>query len=54
MPKTEIDYSKSVIYKIVCDDLNVKDCYVGSTTNFIKRKRHHKEACIYEKMLLLS
>ena len=49
MPRLEIDYSKSVIYKIVCDDLSITDMYIGSTTNFTNRKRHHKEACIYEK-----
>jgi hypothetical protein len=38
MPKTTIDYSKTVIYKIVCNDLDVKDIYIGSTTEFTKRK----------------
>ncbi len=49
MPKTTIDYSKIVIYKIVCNDLNVKDIYIGSTTNFIKRKTAHKNATMNEK-----
>jgi len=40
----KIDYSKCVIYKIVCKDKNVKDNYVGHTTNFIKRKSNHKDA----------
>ena len=42
MPRIEIDYSQIVIYKIVCLDLEIKDIYVGSTTNFIKRKYQHK------------
>ena len=42
MPRKEIDYSKTVIYKIVCNDLNVKDVYVGHTTDFTKRKASHK------------
>ena len=42
MPRKEIDYSKIVIYKIACNDLNVKDIYVGSTTDFVKRKSAHK------------
>jgi len=42
MPRTPIDYSKNIIYKIVCNDLTVKDCYVGHTTEFTKRKRTHK------------
>lgn len=45
MPKKEIDYSKIVIYKIVCNDLNVKDLYVGSTVNFRQRKFSHKSHC---------
>ena len=45
MPKQNIDYSKGLIYKIVCNDLTIKDCYVGSTTNFSKRKNEHKSYC---------
>jgi hypothetical protein len=45
MPKKAIDYSKIVIYKIVCNDLNIKDVYVGSTTDFRKRKNQHKTNC---------
>ena len=39
MPIT--DYSKTIIYKIVCED----KCYVGHTTNFINRKYKHKIDC---------
>ena len=42
MPKHPIDYQKNIIYKIVCDDLTVKECYVGHTTDFTKRKCKHK------------
>jgi hypothetical protein len=42
MPKKPIDYTKTIFYRIVCNDINIKDCYVGHTTNFIKRKQHHK------------
>ena len=45
MPKKDIDYSKTIIYKIVCNDLNITDVYVGHTTNFIKRKARHKSDC---------
>lgn len=48
MPRTTMDYSKTVIYKLVCNDLNVSDCYVGHTTNFVKRKYAHKNNCYYE------
>ena len=43
MPIT--DYKKTIIYKIVCNDLNVTDCYVGHTINMTKRKYQHKHAC---------
>ena len=45
MPKQAMNYANAVIYKIVCNDLTITDCYVGSTTNFIKRKHHHKCSC---------
>jgi hypothetical protein len=45
MPRTPIDYSKTIIYKIVCNDLTVKDVYVGGTTDFRKRKNKHKSSC---------
>ena len=45
MPKKNIDYSKTVIYKIVCNDENIDYLYVGSTTDFIKRKSQHKYNC---------
>ena len=44
MPKN-VDYSKVVIYKIVCKDLDIKECYVGHTTNFTKRKYTHHKLC---------
>ena len=49
MPKNEIDYSNTVIYKITCRDLNIKDLYVGHTTNFVQRKYSHKQSCINSK-----
>jgi len=45
MPKIATDYSNTIMYKIVCKDLNIKDCYVGHTTNWIKRKSRHKSNC---------
>jgi len=51
MPKTPTDYSKTVIYKIQHidkDDL----LYVGSTTDFIRRKAEHKRSCKTKKTKL--
>jgi len=48
MPKTPIDYSKTIIYKIEHnDDDNL--VYVGHTTCWDKRKCKHKNACNNEK-----
>lgn len=49
MPKNEIDYSNTIIYKITCINPNVKDVYVGHTTNFVQRKHSHKASCINDK-----
>jgi predicted GIY-YIG superfamily endonuclease len=48
MPKHAINYEKTVIYKICCNDLSITDCYIGHTTDFIKRKYKHKSTCINE------
>jgi predicted GIY-YIG superfamily endonuclease len=45
MPKTNIDYQNTIIYKIVCNDLDVPFLYVGFTTDFTKRKNRHKTSC---------
>ena len=39
------DYRKTAIYKLVCKDVSIKDCYVGHTTEFIQRKSKHKNKC---------
>lgn len=45
MPKTPIDYSKTIIYKICCKDPTITDVYVGHTTDLIKRRHAHKCSC---------
>ena len=45
MPKTCIDYSNTIIYKISCKDETISDVYVGYTTNFVQRKYAHKVCC---------
>jgi len=49
MPKVDIDYSNTIIYKIYCTDPNIKELYIGHTTNFVQRKHSHKQSCINEK-----
>ena len=40
------DYSNTIIYKIICKDDNIKDIYIGHTTNFINRHSSHKQHTI--------
>ena len=49
MPKTPVNYSDTLIYKLVCRDLTITELYVGSTTNFRQRKAQHKSDCCNEK-----
>ena len=39
------DYQKGIIYKLCCKDIEVKDEYIGSTVQFIERRRQHKLNC---------
>ena len=48
MPKKDIDFTKVIIYKIVCNDLKIDDLYVGYTTEFTNRKSMHKTHCNLE------
>lgn len=45
MPRLPFDYTKTIIYKIVCNDLTITEIYVGSTTDFTRRKANHKSSC---------
>jgi hypothetical protein len=45
MPRLEIKHENTIMYKIVCNDLNITDLYVGKTTNFTVRKNDHKKNC---------
>ena len=37
-----VNYGNSMIYKLCCKDPNITDIYIGSTTNFSRRKAEHK------------
>ena len=43
MPKVPVDYSNTIIYKLINYDCP-ENVYVGSTTNFIRRKQEHKHS----------
>tara|TARA_R110001632_G_scaffold199727_1_gene322262 strand:- start:69 stop:611 length:543 start_codon:yes stop_codon:yes gene_type:complete len=40
-----VNYQNGLIYKIVCNDLSIKQVYYGSTTNFDQRVKQHKRTC---------
>jgi hypothetical protein len=44
MPRLKINFQNTIIYKLVCNNLNITEIYIGSTTNFTGRKRQHKDA----------
>jgi len=45
MPKNPVDYSKTLIYKIVCKNPDIEGIYVGHTTDLKSRKNCHKTRC---------
>jgi hypothetical protein len=50
MPKLPINYSNTIIYKLVHkEDYDNANIYIGSTTDFIRRKNNHKNCCNNEK-----
>jgi hypothetical protein len=49
MPRTKINYSNTIIYKICCKNLNIIELYVGHTTDMRRRKNSHKSNCNNEK-----
>ena len=45
MPRTKVDYNKTIMYRLCCNDLNITYQHVGYTTDFSSRKNAHKAAC---------
>jgi hypothetical protein len=41
-----VNYNQSIIYKLCCRNVDITEIYVGSTTNFYRRKSQHKATCI--------
>ena len=41
-----VKYNQSVIYKIYCNNPEIKDIYIGSTTSLKHRRYEHKYNCI--------
>lgn len=42
MGRTPTDYSKTQMYKLCCRDLEIKEIYIGHTTNWRNRKNQHR------------
>ena len=53
MPLLPIKYENGLIYKVCCNDPTISDCYIGSTTNIVKRKQNHKHNCNNEKVKII-
>ncbi len=45
MPKEPIDYSKTVMYRIICKNIDITENYVGYTTNLKSRRANHYSKC---------
>ena len=45
MPRTNINYSNTIIYKLYCKDLSISQLYIGHTTNMRRRKYSHNWKC---------
>jgi hypothetical protein len=45
MPRKAINYSKCKFYRLVCKDVTVRECYIGHTTDEVKRRNSHKTRC---------
>jgi hypothetical protein len=39
------DYQNTIIYKIICLDTEIKEIYIGHTTNKKQREKCHRECC---------
>ncbi len=42
MPRKPINYDNTHIYRLVCKDPTITECYVGHTTDFNSRRQAHK------------
>jgi len=40
-----VNYGNAIIYKLCCKNTAISDEYIGSTTNFSRRKTQHKHSC---------
>jgi hypothetical protein len=45
----KLDYSKTVIYKLVCNNKDIKDFYIDHTTDIISRRWSHERNITDEK-----
>jgi len=43
-----VDFKNTVIYKLCCKDENIKNIYIGYTTNIKDRMGVHRRVCLYD------
>ena len=41
----KVDYSKTFIYKLCCNDVNVNEIYIGHSTDYKSRNKDHRNSC---------
>ena len=46
MNRNAINYQNTIIFEIILNYLDIKDLYVGHTTDFTRRCSQHKYCCI--------
>jgi hypothetical protein len=45
MPHNPINYANTIMYEIVCNDIDITVCYIGHKTDFKTRRNSHKSKC---------
>ena len=53
MPRQKRDYSSTHFYKIVCKDLDIRDFYIGHTTDFTTRKTVISQYVIIQTVVII-
>ena len=43
-----VNYNKTIIYKLCCKDVNIKEIYIGYTTDIKDRIGVHRRVCLYD------
>ena len=54
MPRTDANYNNTVIYKVVCNDLNIKEIYISGIQQILDQEKISiKQIVIIQKQNLI-